>query len=127
MALYIIAPFVLLVVVLIPIIISSSNPSTQAEKEVAEKAQKKKLSGKQRARKIAFILMVLAIISGIAEVIKKGGFGYSDMIDIPFNIAMTYCLVMFVGYPIARRIAGKGRKPKDEQNRPAVGYGEPKS
>lgn len=49
--------------------------------------------------------MVLVIISGIAEVIKKGGFGYSDMMNIPFNTVMTYCLVMFIGYPIARRIA----------------------
>ena len=91
---YIAAPFVLLVVVLIPIIVFGNKCSPQIEEEKAEKVQKKKISGKQRARRIALIMMILAIISGIADNIT--------MVDLLFRVVVSYCLVMFVGYPIVQ-------------------------
>ena len=103
---YIAAPFVLLVVVLIPIIVFGNKCSPQIEEEKAEKV-KKKLSGKQCARRIALIMMILAIISGIAENLT--------MLDLLFRVVASYCLVMFVGYPIVQRIARRDKKAKDEQ------------
>ena len=112
MWIYLTAPFVLLLII-IPFIVLSNKSSKQTEK--AEASQKKKLTGKQRARRIALFLMILAIMSNINDIITKGAFGYSDMINIPFEIVMTYCLVMFVGYPIARRIAER-KNSKDRHN-----------
>ena len=109
MALYIIAPFVLLVVVLIPIIISSSKSSTQAEKEVAEKAQKKKLSGKQHARRIAFVLIILIIIGEIQKVAKGNHSLYAGITNIAIEVVVVYYLVMLVARYLAKR------KPKGEQ------------
>lgn len=97
-----IAPFVLLLII-VPFIVISVRTSKQAEK--AETSQRKKLSGKQRARRIALVLMILLIISSISDIIAKGAFGYSDVMDISFEMVITYCLVMFVGYPIVRRIS----------------------
>ena len=111
---YIAAPFVLLVVVMIPIILFGNKCSPQIEEEKAEKVQKKKLSGKQQARRIALIMMILVIINGIADIIKGDSSPYGGMMDLLFGVVASYCLVMFVGYPIARLIAGKGRKSKDE-------------
>ena len=115
---YIAAPFVLLVVVLIPIIVFGNvfgNKCSPQTEEEAEKVQKKKLSGKQRAKRIALIMMILVIINGIADIIKGDSSPYVGISDLLFGVVASYGLVMFVGYPIARRIAGKGRKPKDEQ------------
>ncbi len=103
---YIAAPFVLLVVVMIPIILFGNKCSTQIEEEKAEKVQKKILSGKQRAKRIALIMMILAIISGIADNLT--------MVNLLFRVVASYCLVMFVGYPIVQRIARRDKKPKDE-------------
>lgn len=114
MALYIIAPFVLLVVVLIPIIISSSKSSTQPKKEVAEKAQKKKLSGKQCARRIAFVLIILIIIGEIQKVANGNYSLYAGITNIAIEVVVVYYLVMLVARYLARR-KFKNKKSKDEQ------------
>jgi H+/gluconate symporter-like permease len=101
--------------VLIPITLFGNKCSPQTEEEKAKKVQKNKLSGKQRARRIALIMMILVIVNEIADVIKGNSTPYVGMIDLLFGIVCSYCLVMFVGYPIVRQIARRNGKPKDEQ------------
>ena len=103
-------------VVLIPIIVFGNKCSPQIEEEKVEKV-KKKLSGKQHARRIALILMILGVISLIADVVN-GKFlfsSYGFMMGLSFRIVASYCLVMYVGYPVARRISRRNEKPKEEQ------------
>lgn len=99
---YIVAPFVLLVVVLIPIIVFGNKCSPQIEEEKAEKV-KKKLSGKQRARRIAFVLIILIIIVKIQEVAKGNYSLYAAIGDIAFEGVVTYYLVMLVARYLAKR------------------------
>ena len=111
MALYIIAPIVMTIVILVLIKGFSCNLPPQQEREKA--VEEKMLSGKQRARRIALILIILDIIGKIARI--TGGDSTIYMIDIILEPLFIYCFVMFVGYPIVRWIAGRGAKPKDEE------------
>lgn len=81
--------------------------------ETVEEGYRK--SGKQRARTIALILMLLVIIAKITDIAKGNCTPYVGVMDMAFEALIVYCLVMFVGYPIVRRTAGKRNKPKDEQ------------
>jgi cation transport ATPase len=81
--------------------------------ETVEEGYRK--SGKQRARTIALILMLLVIIAKITDTAKGNHTSYVGMIDMAFEALIAYCLVMYVGYPIVRRTAGKRNKPKDKQ------------
>lgn len=114
---YIFAPFVLLVVVLIPIILFGNKCPPQTEEKKEEKVQKKKLSGKQRARIIASILMILGVISLIADIIKgKYSNPYGCMMELSFRIVASYCLVMYVGYPIVRGLQEGTKSQKKSKN-----------
>ena len=93
-------------------LINEDKVVTPAE---TEKAIKPKKTGKQRARTIALILIILVIIAKITDIAKGNYTPYVGVIDMAFEALIVYCLVMFVAYPIARRVVRR-RNPKDGQN-----------
>lgn len=86
--------------------VSETAQSKEIEKEIAEE---KMLSGRQLARRIALTLIILGTVGkiiGLTEV----DFTTEYMLDIILEPLVIYGFVMYVGYPIARRIVGRWEK-----------------
>lgn len=101
---YIIAPIVMTIVILVFIKVFGSDSPPQQERSV----ETKKLSGKQYAQRIAIVLIICNIISKIAGIAEGDSKIY--MIDIILESLFMYWFVVYIGYPIARWIAGKLEK-----------------
>jgi len=89
----------------------------KAEAERRRKEQKKltttqaeKDSGKQRARIIAFVLIILIIIGEIQKVAKGDNSLYAGIANIAIEVVVMYYLVMLIARYLAKRKAKRRAK-----------------